>query len=200
MNTNLLTNNTLLPETDVVGDAVGVGERKWYVAVVNHNTEKAVEERLQKLDYETYVAKQMVIRVWNNGRKAKVDKVIIPSLVFIKCTEKERKEIVTLPYINRFMTNKAGAASAGGPRPLAVIPESQIETLRYMLGQSDIPVSFVDRPLKLGDKVKVIRGSLKGIEGEVIQVTEGKADVVVRVDMIGAAKMTINASEIEPVK
>ncbi|MDE7345855.1 MAG: UpxY family transcription antiterminator [Muribaculaceae bacterium] len=180
-----------------VGDAVGVESRKWFVAIVNHNTEKAVQERLEKLGYETYVAKQTVVRIWKNGRKAKVEKVIIPSLVFVKCTQKERHEIVSLPYIKRFMTDKAGVSRGSVSSPLAVIPQSQIDTLRYMLGQSDIPVSFADRPLKFGDKVVVARGSLKGIEGEVIQVTEGKAEIVVRVDMIGVAKMTINASEIE---
>lgn len=196
MNTNLLNSNALAPKTAVVGDAVGVAERKWFVAIVNHNTEKAVEERLQKLDYETFVAKQSVMRVWKNGRKSKVDKVVIPSLIFIKCTEKERREIVTLPYINRFMTNRVAAADTGRS-PLAVIPQNQIDTLKYMLGQSDIPVSFVDRPVKLGDRVVVARGSLKGLEGEVIQINEGNADIVVRVDLIGAAKMTIAASEIE---
>ncbi|MDE7410017.1 MAG: UpxY family transcription antiterminator, partial [Muribaculaceae bacterium] len=88
-----------------VGDAVGVESRKWFVAIVNHNTEKAVQERLDGLGYETYVAKQTVVRIWKNGRKAKVDKVIIPSLVFVKCTQKERHEIVSLPYIKRFMTD-----------------------------------------------------------------------------------------------
>jgi len=81
-----------------VDDAVGVKSRKWYVAIVNNNTEKAVQERLEKMNYETYVAKQLLMRVWKNGKKAKVDKVVIPSVVFIKCTEKERKEIVALPF------------------------------------------------------------------------------------------------------
>lgn len=180
-----------------VGDAVGVEIRKWFVAIVNHNTEKAVQERLERLGYETYVAKQTVVRVWRNGRKAKVDKVIIPSLVFIKCTQKERHEIVSLPYIKRFMTDKAGASRSSVSSPLAVIPQSQIDTLRYMLGQSDIPVSFADRPLKYGDLVAVARGSLRGIEGEVVHVIDGKAEIIVRIGMIGAAKMTINETEIE---
>lgn len=39
-----------------VGDAVGVDSRKWYVAVVNNNSEKKVQERLEKMHYEAYVA------------------------------------------------------------------------------------------------------------------------------------------------
>ena len=104
-----------------------------------------------------------------NGRKAKVDKVVIPSVVFVKCTEKERKSIVSLPFINRFMVNRALASVNGLHKPLVTIPQKQIDTLRFMLGQSDIPVNFVETPFRQHDKVVVVRGNLKGVEGEVIQ-------------------------------
>ncbi len=185
---------------ECAGDAVGVESRKWFVSIVNNNTEKSVQERLDKLGYESFVAKQSMMRVWKNGRKSVVDKVVIPSLVFIKCTEKERKQIVTLPYINRFMTNRAASQPEGLSKPLAVIPQKQMDTLRFMLGQSDVPVTFVDAPFKEQDKVVVVRGALKGVEGEVIQVNEGKSDVVVRIDFIGIAKMTIDSMDLELIK
>lgn len=183
-----------------LGDAVGVENRKWYIAIVNNNTEKSVQERLNRLGYETYVAKQLIIRVWNNGKKSKIDKVVLPTLVFIKCTEKERKEIVTLSYINRFMTNKAGISSNGLSKPLAVIPQEQIDTLRYMLGQSDIPISFTDTRFSLHDKVIVIRGGLKGVEGKIIGTNNGKSEVIVEIELLGSAKMTIDTSELKLIK
>lgn len=183
-----------------VGDAVGVGNRKWFVAIVNNNTEKALQKRLDEMGYETYVAKQTVMRVWRNGRKAKVDKVIIPSVIFIRCTEAERRQVVTLPFVKRFMTNKAGTSPEGLNKPLATIPQKQIDTLRFMLGQSDIPVDFVDTPIKLHDKVTVIRGNLKGMEGEVIQTVDGKSEVIVRIDLLGSAKLSIDTINLEIVK
>lgn len=159
--------------TECAGGAVGVETRKWFVAIVKNNTEKSVQERLNKLHHETYVATQQVIRIWKNGRKAKVEKVLMPALVFIKCTEAERKEIVTLPFINRFMTNKAASSANSLTKPLAVIPQEQIDTLRFMLGQSDIPVTMVDTPYKLHDKVVVVRGNLRGLEGEVVKTSDG---------------------------
>lgn len=184
-----------------VGDAVGVADCcKWYVAIVNNNTEKAVQERLEKSGYETYVAKQQVYRVWKNGRKAKVDKVVIPSMVFIRCSEKERREIVTLPYINRFLTNEAAMSASRLTKPLATIPQKQIDMLRFMLGQSDVPVAFVDKPFKVQDKVEVIRGNLKGLEGEVIQVYDGKSEIVVRIDILGVAKMLIDTINLQHIK
>lgn len=175
-----------------VGDAVGVSERKWFVAIVGTNTEKATAGKLEQLGYESYVAKQNVMRVWKNGRRAKVDKVVIPSVVFVRCTEKERRTIVTFPFISRFMTNRAGVSATGLNKPLAIVPQEQIDLLRFMLGQSDIPVTFTDAPFQCHDRVVVVRGGLKGIEGEVIHADEGTSEVIVRIDALGAACMTID--------
>lgn len=180
-----------------VGDAVGVENRKWFVAIVNNNTEKATQERLERLNYEAYVAKQSVLRVWKNGRRSRVDKVVIPSMVFIRCTEKERRTIVAYPFINRFLTNKAARSVNGMIKPLAVIPQEQIDTLRFMLGQSDIPVTFEEAPFRQYDKVVVVRGELKGIEGEVIQASDGKSEVIVRIDVLGSAKMVIDTINLQ---
>lgn len=183
-----------------VGDAVGVEKRKWYVAIVKNNTEKVVQQRLEKMLYETYVAKQTVVKVWKNGKKAKVDKVLLPSLVFIRCTESERRELVTTPYINRFMTDKANKKSSLHCAPPAVIPPKQIETLRFMLGQSELPVSLTDTPYKIHDRIIVVRGCLKGLEGEVLQTTEDKSEIIIRVDILGCARIMINTSDIKPAK
>lgn len=182
------------------GGAVGVESRKWFVAIVKNNTEKTVRDRLEGLGHEAYVASQQMVRVWKNGRKAKVDKVLLPAIVFVKCSEAERREIVALPYINRFMTNKAASGEGLRSKPLAVIPQEQIDTLRFMLGQSDIPVRMVDTPYKLHDKVIVTRGNLRGLVGEIVKTADGKSDLVIRVDILGCAQVSISAIDVEPFK
>lgn len=179
--------------------ASGTEKRTWFVAIVNNNTEKASQERLEKLGYECYVATQTVVRIWRNGRKGKVDKVLLPSIVFIKCTERERRDVVTLPFINRFMTNKA-AKTTGLTKPIAVIPQRQIDTLRFMLGQTDVPVSITDAPYKVHDKIVVVRGSLKGLEGEVVRCVDNKSELIVRIDILGCASITIDTLDIERAK
>lgn len=183
-----------------VGGAVGVAGRNWYVAIVSNNSEKKVQSRLETLHYETYVAKQTITRVWKNGRKAKIDKVLLPSLVFVKCTETERRAVVALPYIKRFLTNKAAASNGMQMTPFAVIPQHQIDTLRFMLGQSNSPVTMVDVPYRVRDKIVVVRGSLKGLEGEVVKTYDGKSELVVRLDILGCARVEINSIDIEPLR
>ena len=189
---------SVAPVTDVVDDAVGVPKSCWFVAIVNHNTEKQSSEKLNKLGVETYLPTQSEIRVWRNGRKSKVDRVIIPSTLFVYCTEQKRKELVNLPFIFRFMTNKAGTAHNGtSGKPLAIIPDIQIERLKFMLGQSDSPVEITSRPFKTGDRVRVIRGNLKGLEGEVWDLKGPQSELVVALNFFGCAKLSIDTIDLE---
>lgn len=66
-----------------------------------------------------------------------------------------------------------------------------------MLGQSDVPVTITDRPYKVGDKVRVIRGSLKGLEGEVFSTDSDKSDVMVALEFFGCAKLHIDTINLE---
>lgn len=182
-----------------VGSAVGVEKGRWFVAIVKHNTEKASGEKLAKLGYESYVPIQEEMRVWKNGRKAKVERVVIPSVVFVLCTEEVRKEVVNLPFISRFMTNKAGNLTQLGHRPLATIPDSQIEKLRFMLGHSEVPVVFSPAPYKKGDLVRVIRGGLLGLVGEVQRIDDRHSEIIVSLDFLGNARLAIETINVEPI-
>lgn len=188
-------NSTTVPSG--VDGAVCLQKTKWFVAVVNNRSEKADSERLTKLGIENYVPTQSTVRVWKNGRKSKVDRVVIPAVVFVHCTEEERREIVKLPFIFRFMTNKAGSTANSLGRPIAVVSDNEIRQLKFMLGQSDVPVTISDRVFNVGDKVRVIRGSLAGLEGEVFDREDDKSEVVVALEFFGCAKLMIDTVNLE---
>lgn len=183
------------------GSAVGVPKAHWFIArTVRHNTEKAASEQLTKLGYTNYVAIQQEIRVWKNGRRTKVDRVIIPSVIFIKCTEQERRKIVCFPFISRFMTNRAATAPEGLHKPLATVTDSELERLKFMLGASDARVTFVDRFIK-GQSVKVVRGALKGLTGQILKDTDGKTSrLYVKIEFLGSASIAINPIDVEVIK
>lgn len=172
----------------------------WYVAIVSNNTERAVAARIGAAGFETYVATQSQIRIWNNGRRARIDRVLIPAHVFIRCTEAERRRLVTDPGIRRFLTDKA-RRSNGLAAPPAIIPQQQIDTLRFMLGQNDHPIDFTSTPYRVGDKIKVIRGSLRGLEGEVLSsdtTPSDTRDIIVRLDILGSARVSIPSTDLMP--
>lgn len=200
MNANSIGNHDGSTATDVVDDAVGVEKSYWFVAIVNHNSEKQSSEKLNKLGVTNYLPTQKEIRVWKNGRKSKVYRIVIPSTIFIYCTEQRRKEIVNLPFIFRFMTNRAGSIKDSTNKPLAIIPDNEIERLKFMLGQSDIPVEITSKPFKPGDKVRVIRGNLAGLEGEVMDMKEAKSELIVTLNIFGCAKLSIDTVNLEIIK
>lgn len=186
------------PLAHATDDAVGVAARHWYVAIVNHHTEQTSAERIRDIGLDSYVATQQEMRVRNSGRKVKVDRVVIPSKVFVRCTEPERKEIVTLPFINRFMTNIAAQQQPGvSHKPLAVIPEWQMQMLRFMLANSDTPVTITSRPFVKGERVRVVRGSLKELEGEILNEPDGSSALLVGLNLLGFAKVAIDPVNVE---
>ena len=184
--------------TKGVGEAVGVPNRKWFVAFVGHNTEKACRDRLQKLGYEAFVASQEEEHHWANGRKRRIERILISTIIFVRVSEAERRTIVKLPYIHAFLTDKAGLPNAAGIRPLAVIPDRQMEMLRFMLYQSDRPVEFVSAPLSVGDQIQVLRGAMAGLVGEIVTLASGgEPRIGVRIKYLGYAILHVSPEDVE---
>lgn len=178
------------PGSADVDDAGGVPGACWFVAVVSHNGEHAVARRLGERGYVTYVASQREMRVWRDGRRKEVDRVVIPSTVFVCCAEHERRDVVKVQGVSRFLMNRAGA---GGVCP-AVVPDVQMDRLRFMLGATDRRVDFVGEGLCAGMCVRVVRGALCGLCGEVVgdgRSADGSVRLLVRVDALGLSLIHI---------
>ncbi len=183
-----------------VDGAVGVPETKWFIAIVNSRAEKSVAEKLSKQGVENYLPVQEEIHLWANGKKARVEKVLIPSKIFIHCTEQRRREIVELPYIFRFMTNISGTRTQGGFRPLAVVPDHEIKRLKFMLGVPDVKVTFSENFVK-GAMVKVVRGPFKGLCGAILQDADRDTSrLYINIDFLGSASVVIDPTDIEIIK
>ena len=174
--------------------------------IVNNKSEKLCRDKLEKRiasqpegekDYEVYIASQKEMCLLPSGKRKQVDRIVFRSIVFIRCTDVlRRKEIVHLPYIKRFMVNIAGERS-GGIRPVAFIPDEQMVKLRRMLDDSEEPVIIDPRPLPLGARVRINGGKLHGLEGNVLEVEDGNLNFVIRVDLLGCAKVNITRDLLE---
>lgn len=177
------------PSTD---GAVGVPDAKWYAAILKRpRAEKITADQLTRQGYEVYVPTQKTLRNWSNGKRKFIDRVVIPAIIFIHCTEEDRLKVVSHPYIARYMVNRAGG------NKVAVIPDRQIDCLKFILGQSDVPVEFIPTEYKCGDKVRVIRGSLMGLEGEVIDLNSAKSELTILIPNFGCAKLVMDTVNLE---
>ena len=192
------TESVVAAEPSGVDGAVGVPEAKWFVAIVNSRHEKSVADKLLTVGIETYVAAQKEMRVWANGRRKIVDRVVIPSMVFVKCTEQQRRRIVNLPYVNRFLVNRS-ADSGGLNKPVAVIGDAEIQKLKFMLGQSDSPIEFAPTEFRVHDNIRVIRGGLRGLEGEIRENSDGTHTLVISLALLGGATVHIQPQDVEKI-
>ena len=182
--------------SSVVGDAVGVSSRHWYVALVGHNTEKACREHLCHAGFDCFVASQSQLHQWKNGRKSNIEQVVIPGVVFVHVTEQERLQIVNIPYIKRFLTDPSRRPT-GTHHPLAIVREQEMERLRFMLYQTDHPVFFDKRQLHKGNRIRVLRGQLKGLEGLVSRIPGKGSFVVANLGILGCAFVQIPLEDIQ---
>ena len=88
------------------------------------------------------------------------------------------------------------AGTDGVEAGAAVIPDKQMEDFRFLLDFSEEAVEMTNENIKAGDLVRVVKGSVRGMEGELIR-HKGVTKVLVRIDMLGCAMVNIPASFVE---
>lgn len=157
--------------------------KRWFAALVQMNCEKKVAAKLEQMGVANYVPVQREEHQWSD-RKKKIDRVVIPMVVFVRLAQNEEDEFRRLSFILKFITYP-------GSKELATpIPDEQIEKLKFLLHNADAKVSIVEN-LKVGDKVCLIRGPMKGLEGELSHIEENKPIVAIRIDGLGYACVSV---------
>lgn len=98
---------------------------------------------------------------------------------------------MTLPAISHYMVLR-------GEHKPAIIPDDQMERFMFLVDYSDETLEVFTSPLEPGQTIKVNKGPLSGLEGELIEV-EAKSKVVVRLDLLGCAGADMHAGYVESV-
>lgn len=158
------------------------------MAYVQSCLEKKTAQRLAAMGIECYLPVQSEIRQWSDRRK-RVDRLVIPMMIFVHVTPQERPLPLSLQAVSRYMVLR-------GESTPAVIPDEQMNRFRFMLDYSPEAVEMCSAPLAPGDAVKVIKGPLAGLEGELITVN-GKSKVAVQLDMLGCAHVDVPIGFVE---
>lgn len=185
------------------------GPKRWYIATVTHNTEKSCCRKLLEQyaseghtypDFETYVPLRRELRVWRNGRRKHVDRILLPTYIFIRCTETVRKKLKEeSPFIKSFLKDRAGHTDKFGISPFAYVPDSQMHSFQRMVGDAENPVTIDPCRLHVGTKVRVKGGSLTGLEGHVLHEPGGRTSIVLCIDFLGCAKTEVPLELLETV-
>jgi len=165
-------------------------DKQWFVARTRANQERAIRERVEAMNVETYLPSRMEIRQ-RRDRKKKVEVVLIPNTLFIYT---DKKTALALPNHQGFVIKYMIDCMT---RTLLVVPEKQMQHFMFLMDFSDESVQINNSLLfEKGDKIRVIKGPFSGIEGELIRV-EGKKKVLVRLENIIACTMEVPSSYLE---
>lgn len=188
MNQQMYTKTNIYTTTpQLVGDST---PRRWLVAYVQSCLEKKTAQRLSAMGIEYFLPVQSEIRQWSDRRK-RIDRLVIPMMIFVHVTPQEQYLPLTLQAISRYMVLR-------GESTPTIIPEEQMERFRFMLDYSPETVEICNTPLAIGDKIKVIKGPLSGLEGELITMNE-KSKIVVRINMLGCVHANMPTGFVEQI-
>jgi transcription antitermination factor NusG len=161
----------------------------WFAARTQMNCERKVEQEFKGIAKETYLPTQEEIHIWSDRRKL-VQRVVIPMILFVKMDSEAAKKVHHTSHFYGFIGKDR---KSNIPAP---IPDCDIERLQFMLKYSDSPVYVESMPVNLGDKVRIIRGKLQGLEGTVLSIKEHISEIVINLNTLGCAKVHIPRTDI----
>ena len=164
--------------------------KRWIAVLVQVNCEKKAATRLGKVGYETYIPTQQEVHQWSD-RKKKVDRLIMPMVVFVRATVREEEWLRDQSYIYKLLA--LPGSDEDKKRFATPIPDNQIERLKFLLEKAETEVTFVSN-FKVGDSIRVISGPLQGLEGVVSEADKKSSIVGIQIDGLGYACIKIAKS------
>lgn len=136
--------------------------RKWYVIYCKPNTEKSTARKLTDKGFEVYCPIQVQVRQWSD-RKKKMEVPVLPSMMLIKITDKERNAVFEVPQVMRYLFLN---------RKPAVVREEEVNILQEHLSGDHKKVS-VSR-LQEGDELAMDDLGFKGQQGVIKKLTKNQ--------------------------
>jgi len=154
---------------------------EWYALVVKHQQERRTAEALELKGWEALAPMYRARRAWSDRTK-ELDMPLFAGYVFCRFVYGQKARLLNTPGVRRIV--------GFGSQPVPVL-DAEISAIQTVL-RSKLPV----RPwpfLKPGDRVRVERGPLRGLEGTLLE-EKDTLQLVVSVQMLQRSL----AVELEP--
>lgn len=163
----------------------------WFAARTRANQELGLRDSLKKLDVTHYLPTHIVTRRISD-RVKRVEVPVINNLIFIQTTKSKAFSLVKdyalkLHYIKDIETGS-----------LLVVPDKQMEDFMFVLDLSPESIRQCSETYVPGDKVRIIKGELAGVEGEMVRV-EGKTHVLLKIPQVLVVSVKVPKSYLEKI-
>lgn len=165
----------------------------WYVAHTRVNQELWIKKKLDELGIENFLPQEEQVRETPLGRKT-IRVLLIHGMIFIH-TDKA----TSFSLINDHGLNIVYLKDIEGRHSL-IVPDKQMHDFMFLLDFSPSGIEVLNKNLKRGDRVRVIKGPLQGLEGELVRLM-GHKRVVIRLEgVVSIATSYIPGSFLERIE
>ena len=151
-------------------------EYKWHAVYVKSRTEKKTLRDLAHKGIEAYLPLRLSKKQWSDRVKM-IEEPLLRGYLFVRVSYREHVEVLKPSGVMAFISF--------GSEP-AEIPEKQINDLKLFLEKVNAAVHVTNETAAKGQKVRVVGGALKGIDGEISEI-RGKKRIVLRFEKLGCS-------------
>jgi transcription antitermination factor NusG len=185
-------NSIVTPQADQIIRPAGFDrlvDLAWYALYTRSRHEKKLLTELTDRSLDVFLPMREVLSRWKD-RKKRIWLPLFPGYIFVRQvdTPENRFRVLNMPGAVRFVGHEGHAER---------IPDEQIDAVRRFL---ETKIAVDPYPyIHMGQRVEIIAGSLKGIQGVLIQ-KKNRFRFVLQVDLIRqAVSIEIDASDVRPV-
>jgi transcription antitermination factor NusG len=158
----------------------------WFAAYTNSHHEKSVASCLAERNIESFLPLYAARHRWKNRCEMNLDLPLFPNYVFVRIHPRDRVCILQVPGV---------LSLVGFGRTLAPLPDFEIEALRSGMGQRRIePHPY----LVIGERVRIIAGSLSGLEGVLVRKKNNFRVVLALDSILRCVAVEVDAEDLEP--
>lgn len=144
----------------------------WFVIYTMPHHEKKIHTKLQKEGINSYLPTQVTLKKWSD-RKKKVTEPLFSCYLFVQISIKDYYKVLNTPGVIRYICFCGKAVT---------ISDSKIQTIKNLL-ENKFELEDTQLNFQIGDKVQIIHGSLRGIDGELVMFNNQKR-VIIRIEEI----------------
>ena len=176
----LLRNGSPLSRTPSLAPA-----RHWFAVYTTCRHEKRVARNMEQRQIEHFLPTYRTQHTWKDGTKAMLDLPLFPGYVFVHIDLHDRIGVLEVPGV---------VSLIGTTRQPAPLPDLEVEALRAGLD----PTKAEPHPLlTVGQRVRITRGPLSGVEGIVVRKKTGLQVVLTLSLLMQSIAIEVSGDDVE---
>lgn len=163
----------------------------WYIAIVPRMKEKVLGKELDRRGIQYFLPIQQKKAIDRKGNEILKEHFLFYGKVFVCITPDERTALNKEGVFHRFLIDITSKPNSFGFKRPAIVPDKQMQAFMRMLSQTESSVTLEERAFCVGDRVRVTRGPLTGLEGFVTNCPDGFSYLSILINHLGCAKIKI---------